>query len=89
MTPASQTDSTSLSAEKMALLRDLVRDLLKISPNGKAQEVAIRDEQGTLLAHVVPAALPCLFEVDLGDLPPSTEEKDIPVEDLLTNWGEV
>jgi len=75
----------------MALLRDLVRDLLKASPNGGAKEVAIRDEQGNVLAHLVPGALQCLVEVNLedGDSSGQAEEEDIAVEDLLANWGKV
>ena len=92
VTPAPETNSTpGLPAEKMALLRDLVRDLLKASPNGGAKEVAIRDEQGNVLAHLVPGALQCLVEVNLedGDSSGQAEEEDIAVEDLLANWGKV
>lgn len=88
MTPASQDSTVSLPAEKMALLRDLVRDLLKALSPGGVKEVPIRDDQGNLLAHVVPAQLACLVEVNLGDdeNSPTTEEGDIPAEELLARW---
>jgi hypothetical protein len=69
---------------------DIVRHLL--AANGsKLQQIPIRDEQGKLIAHVIPAGLSFLVRVDLseGTCADDVVGPNLPIDELFKDFGEI
>ncbi len=64
-----------------AVLAELVRSLLA-AQGTKPKEIAIRDAQGKLLAHLIPADVPFMVQIDLTDEHREGDDELIAVESL-------